>query len=74
MKNWKTTLFGVIGGLATLFGPHLQGGAGPAVTIGNVVTAGALILLGLVAKDSNVTGGSVAQTPEALNRATDHTL
>jgi hypothetical protein len=70
MKNWKTTLFGVIGGLATLFGPHLSGAPGPAVTTGNVVTAAALILLGLVSKDANVTGGSVAQTPEAVSRAT----
>lgn len=68
MKNWKTTLFGVLGGLATLFGPHLSGQPGPAFTLGNVGSAAALILLGLVAKDANVTGGTVAQTPEALSR------
>lgn len=68
MKNWKTSLFGVIGGLATLFGPHLSGQPGPALTTGNIITAVSLILLGLVSKDRNVTGGTVAQTPEATTR------
>jgi len=68
MKNWKTTLFGVLGGLFQLFGPHLTGAPGPAFTIGNIGAAAAMILLGLVAKDSNVTGGTTAQTPEALSR------
>lgn len=61
MKNWKTTLFGFIGGLALMFGPHLSGQPGPALTTGNLLSGAAVILLGLTSKDHNVTGGSVQQ-------------
>lgn len=62
MKNWKTTLFGIIGGLAVLFGPRLQGNTeAPAITVSNVLEAAAVIGLGVAAKDKNVTGGKVQQ-------------
>lgn len=57
MKNWKTTLFGAI----------ISVGAGMATQPGSVGTIGQVIgivgplLLGIVAKDSNVTGGTVMQ-------------
>jgi hypothetical protein len=71
MKNWKTTLAGLAGGLLMLFGPRLQGNMNaPPITIGNVGAAIAIAILGAVSKDKNVTGGSVAQTPEAQDRAT----
>lgn len=69
MKNWKTSLVGILGGLFMLFGPRLTGNtAAPPITIGNVGTAVAIAVLGLVSKDKNVTGGNVAQTPEAEAR------
>lgn len=61
MKNWKTTLAGVIGLLvvaATQAKAALLGGT-PDWTL---VLAGIPTCLGLIfAKDSNVTGGTVAQ-------------
>lgn len=62
MKNWKTTLLGVLGGLFMLFGPKLSGDpTAPAITIGNVGSAAAVMLLGALAKDHDVTGGTKQQ-------------
>ena len=62
MKNWKTTLFGLLGGLFMLFGPRLQGNTdAPPLTIGNIGAAAAIALLGAVSKDHNVTGGTNQQ-------------
>ncbi len=59
MKNWKTTLMGVLGGLFMLFGPRLSGDQGaPAVTIGNIGAAAAIAVLGALAKDHDATGGT----------------
>lgn len=55
MKNWKTSLLGLIGGVAMA----LQG-----VQSHNwqdYLSAGAITALGLFAKDHNVTGGSTQQ-------------
>lgn len=56
MKNWKTTVSGIIGGLAfiinSVFGLQIPAEAILATTI---------FLIGLFAKDSNVTGGTTAQ-------------
>ena len=58
MKNWKTTLFGGITaaglGLAQSTEPILQ-------TIGQILSVLGPILLGIFAKDGNVTGGTVVQ-------------
>ena len=58
MKNWKTTVFGGItaagAGLAMSEDPILK-------TIGQILAVVGPVLFGLFAKDSNVTGGSVAQ-------------
>lgn len=65
MKNWKTTL----GGVLTASGIAMQASDNGTTKIIGVVTGiiGSL-LLGGSAKDSNVTGGTTAQTPEAQNR------
>lgn len=57
MKNWKTTVCGIVAaaaqGVAVKF-PEYAG-------ICNVVSFVAVAALGFFAKDSNVTGGSVSQ-------------
>ncbi len=56
MKNWKTTAAGVlsaVGQLLPLFGVP--------TSVGTAVSTIGLFLIGLVAKDSNVTGGTVQQ-------------
>ena len=56
MKNWKTTVSGIVsaaGMLLPMFGIPAE--------VGNAVSVIGLFLIGLFAKDSNVTGGSVQQ-------------
>ena len=56
MKNWKTTLVGIL----TASGTALQASENPTVKIiGQIIGVVGLILLGVVAKDFNVSG----QTP-----------
>jgi hypothetical protein len=58
MKNFKTTILGTLisvgGGLALVDDPIIS-------MIGKIIALIGPALLGLVAKDSNVTGGSVKQ-------------
>lgn len=72
MKNWKTTIGGVINAIAAvlaIFGVMISpeqkeailGGAVALATIGNAI-------VGLFAKDNNVTGGTKPQTNEASRR------
>lgn len=56
MKNWKTTSTGVVAGLGQLF-PLL----GLPAELGQAVSVIGLFLMGLFAKDNNVTGGPVKQ-------------
>ena len=62
MVNWKTTLCGLIAGVATALANY----TGPNNWQG-YVSAAALVALGIIAKDFNVTGGTVASgtTPAA---------
>lgn len=68
-KNWLTSLFGLLAGVPLLL--HQSG-----VTIGHLGSGDWLTLisaigaagLGLAAKDSTTTGGTVPQTPEAQKR------
>jgi hypothetical protein len=62
-KSWKTTLAGALMAL----GAYFQTLDGVYTIIGQVLVIGAPILMGLFAKDSNVTGGTVVQpsTPPA---------
>lgn len=58
MKSWKTTLFGAITacgmGLSQTDDPILK-------TIGQILSILGPVLMGFFAKDSAVTGGTVAQ-------------
>lgn len=58
MKNWKTT----VGGLLAAIGSYLVNSqTGVLNVVGQVAQAVGLFLLGATAKDSNVTGGTVQQ-------------
>ena len=58
MKNWKTTVGGALAALGTL----LSGSDNPThKTIGQIVGGVGLLILGLGAKDKNVTGGTTPQ-------------
>jgi len=56
MKNWKTSLSGLIGALGVIF-PMI----GLPADLGNAVSVIGIALMGYFSKDSNVTGGTVAQ-------------
>ena len=56
MKNWKTTVSGLLaaaGQILSIFGVPVE--------VGQAVSVVGLFLVGLFAKDSNVTGGTKAQ-------------
>lgn len=58
MKSWKTTLFGGI----TAAGLGLSQADDPILkTIGQVLAVIGPVLMGLFAKDSSVTGGTIPQ-------------
>jgi hypothetical protein len=57
MKNWKTTLFGVLTGFGYLVLQGLQQGLKPK----DVLLGAGIAAMGLFAKDNNVTGGTVHQ-------------
>lgn len=58
MKNWKTTLFGGL----TAAGMGLTQSDDPLLkTIGQILIVVGPVLLGIFAKDINVTGGAVQQ-------------
>lgn len=63
MKNWKTTLAGIGFGLLSVAGHAVdaRSSGGPAVTLGNLGLSLGLAVIGAVAKDHNVTGGTVVQ-------------
>ena len=67
LKNWQTTLAGVLAGLATV---ETVGWTKPDGTPNwSAIFLGcALAVLGAVSKQHNVTGGTVAVTPEAEER------
>lgn len=56
MKNWKTTVSGLLaaaGQILSIFGVPVE--------VGQAVSVVGLFLVGLFAKDSNVTGGTKVQ-------------
>ena len=55
MKNWKTTLIGVAGGLLIAVGGVMTDGA---VDFAELAAAVSTALLGFFAKDFNVSGGT----------------
>ena len=58
MKNWKTTLFGCLAAIMIAVAPLIQTGQ---IDWKAVIVAALVAGLGFVAKDSNVTGGTVQQ-------------
>lgn len=64
MKNWKTTLCGVLMAASL----YLAKNPGQLQIVGEIGVIIVPILFGLSAKDSNVTGGTTAQTTEAEKR------
>lgn len=63
MKNFKTTLAGILGALVLTFGPsvgaRLSGDATiPPITSQNYLPGVALAVLGTLAKDHDATGGT----------------
>lgn len=58
MKNWKTTLCGAL----TAIGVYLTNQSDPKLNlIGQVLVGAGTFLMGMVAKDNNVTGGTIKQ-------------
>lgn len=55
--SWKTTLAGSLAAL----GAYFQTLTGYYVIVGQILAVGGLFLMGLVSKDSNVTGGTIVQ-------------
>jgi hypothetical protein len=58
MKNWKTTVGGILLGVGT---PLAAAGEGIYKTIGVALATVGGLIVGITAKDSNVTGGTVKQ-------------
>lgn len=56
LKNWKTTLFGIIAGAGML----MSNSNNPTIkAIGTLIVATGVGAMGANAKDNNVTGGSI---------------
>lgn len=74
MKNWKTTLFGVMAALPALL--HAVGIAGighvGSVSVDTAIGAVGTALLGWYAKDKNTTGGNVLNDNSASNTPVGH--
>ena len=58
-RSWKTSLLGIVGGLAMIFGQAAQdrSNGGVPITFGNLAGPITVMALGLLAKDHDVTGG-----------------
>jgi hypothetical protein len=71
MKNWKTTLSGAVSGLIIFFYGLLESlKAGQAFDFRDMLLGLGLTMLGFLAKDMNVTGGTVSQ-PTVPNPPTE---
>jgi len=71
IKNWQTTvstLPALIGALVNIYTALSQGITPEANEFGIVGTALSAVLIGITAKDKNVTGGTKPQTEEAILR------
>ncbi len=56
MKNWKTTISGLLAALGLLF-PII----GLPAELGQAISVIGVAIMGIVSKDNNVTGGTVKQ-------------
>lgn len=61
MKNWKTTLCGLISGAAAFMTLNPAAFPDMAILVAKFIAAGGLAGVGIFSKDSNVTGGKVRQ-------------
>jgi len=66
MRDWKATLAGIVFGVITRFGPAIGGRIlgnpnPPPITAGNYLPGIGLAVLGALAKDGDVTGGTRRQ-------------
>jgi hypothetical protein len=74
LTNWQTTLSGIPALFTACFSVYqaLKNGQAPAKEEWEIIGASvSAFLIGLNAKDKNVTGGTVPQTPEAVHRVVD---
>ncbi len=53
MRNWKTTIVGLIGAIAIAIQPYLESGAFDTKAL---ITAAVVAAFGVIAKDFNVSG------------------
>ena len=60
MKNWKTTLAGILGAILIGIVPVLQSGK---ISVEALAIAAVVAVGGLLQKDHNVTGGTVINEP-----------
>lgn len=60
MKNWKTSLFGILATVGLLI-PSLVPNNPTAESVSKIITAVGALGTGLTAKDNNVTGGTKQQ-------------
>lgn len=67
LKNWQTTVAGILAGLATVSTVGWTKANGTP-NWGAIASGCFLAILGAVAKQHNVTGGTVANTEEAVTR------
>lgn len=65
MKNWRTTFIGCLIAVIVAVQPLLTTGQ---VDWKQVGFAALIALFGFISKDAKVTGGTIAQTPEAQKR------
>ncbi len=65
MKNWRTTITGLLSAAGLVVVNLIQTGTVDPKTL---AIAAALAILGALAKDAQVTGGTIGQTGEAANR------
>ena len=66
MKNWKTTLAGVLGAAALVIFQLISQGN---VDVKTLIIAGAVAAMGAFAKDHDVTGGTIVQASLPLANA-----
>lgn len=76
--NWKSTVVGLVTAIAAFveFDPSLFGGKQWIISLSKFIMIGGFAALGLVAKDRNVTGGTVANPtndPSVVKDTANHT-
>jgi hypothetical protein len=68
ISSWRTTLVGLISAFVAAWQGYNDASFSMAIRDPKVQTAVLVAIIGILAKDSNVTGGTKAATPEAKAR------